>query len=119
MTTANLFTECCRLSTVADSDATRRHKPSLRKSIAIVTDARSLPYQNIESLHEAHFVGVTHGRFAILLDPFGMLDPQVVMNLFTQVCVRPELVDHNQRILLVISVPRPLHERPKSLARWR
>ena len=31
--------------------------------------------QTSEQFHEARLVRITHGRFAIWLDPFGMLDP--------------------------------------------
>jgi hypothetical protein len=44
--------------------------------------------QSIELFHEAH------GGFAILLDPFGMLDPQVVLNLLPQLRVGVDLVRH-------------------------
>jgi len=37
--------------------------------------------QCVEQFHEAHLVRITLGGFAIWLDPFGMLDPQVVVNL--------------------------------------
>ena len=47
----------------------------------------SLSRQGIELFHQACFVEVTFGAFAIGLDPFGMLDPQVVVNLL------PELGD--------------------------
>jgi len=45
--------------------------------------------QSVEQFHEGH------GGFAISLDPFGMLDPQVVVNPFSQVCVRIKLVQHD------------------------
>ena len=37
---------------------------------------RSPSHQSVELFQEAH------GGFAIWLDPFGMLDPQIVVNLF-------------------------------------
>jgi hypothetical protein len=37
--------------------------------------------RNAEQLHEARLVRIAHGGFAIWLDPFGMLDPEVVVNL--------------------------------------
>jgi hypothetical protein len=40
--------------------------------------------QTSERFHEARLVRITHGRFAIWLDPFGMLDPEVVVNLLPQ-----------------------------------
>ena len=54
-----------------------------------------LPFQDIECFHQARLVRITHGRLAIWLDPLGMLDPQVVVNLFPQVCVCIKLVKHD------------------------
>ena len=51
-------------------------------------------FQTIEQFHQARLVRITHGRLAVWLDPFGMLDPQVMMNLFLQVCVGMGLVNH-------------------------
>jgi hypothetical protein len=48
--------------------------------------------QRIEQFHEARLVGITHGGFAIWLDPFGMLDPQVVVNLLLELGVGVDLV---------------------------
>jgi hypothetical protein len=84
---------------------------TLPEAIVIVRDARALPYQNIECFHQARLVTVTHGRLAIWLDPFGMLDSQILVNLLPQVCVGTELVKHNNR--LVILVPRLSRERLK------
>ena len=50
----------------------------------------------LEQFHQARLVRITRGRLAIWLDPFGMLDPQVIVNLFPQLCVRMELVKHGQ-----------------------
>ena len=68
---------------------------ALPEAVAIVSDTRALPCQHIECFHQARLIRITHGRFAIWLNPFGMLDPQVVMNLLPQICVRMELVKHN------------------------
>jgi hypothetical protein len=46
----------------------------------------------IEQFHEARLVGITHGAFAIWLDPFGMLDPQVVVDLLPKLGVTVDLV---------------------------
>jgi len=54
----------------------------------------SPPRQRIEQFHEARVVRVTHGGFAIWLDPFGMLDPQVVVNLLPKLGVGVDLVRH-------------------------
>jgi hypothetical protein len=69
---------------------------ALLQAIAVVRDTRALPLQDIECFHQARLVRITRGRLAIWLDPLGMLDPQVVVNLSPQVCVRMELVKHNQ-----------------------
>ena len=65
------------------------------KAIAIVRDTRVLPFQDIQCFHQARLVRITHGRLTIRLDPFGMLDPQVVVNLFPQVGVRIKLMKHD------------------------
>ena len=51
--------------------------------------------KTVDLFHQARLVRITHGTFAIWLDPFGMLDPQIVMDLFAQFCVGTELVEHN------------------------
>ena len=73
---------------------TIKESPYLRR-IVIVRNTRVLPYQHIECFHQTRLVRITHGRLAIWLDPFGMLDPQVVMNLLPQICVGTKLVKHN------------------------
>jgi hypothetical protein len=92
--------ECCRplLNQGTDPHASPADDETagLLKPIAIVRDTRALPYQDIECFHQARLVRITHGRLAIWLDPLGMLDPQVVVNLFPQLCVRMELVKHDQ-----------------------
>src|SRR6267378_514162 len=40
--------------------------------------------RSAEQFHEARLVRITHGGAAIWLDPFGMLDPQVVVNLLPE-----------------------------------
>jgi len=50
--------------------------------------------QSIELFHETHLVRITQGGFAIWLDPFGMLDPQVVVNLLPKLGVGVDLVSH-------------------------
>jgi hypothetical protein len=51
--------------------------------------------QSVEHLREARLVRITRGGFAIGLDPFGMLDPQVVVNLFPEFGVSVDLVRHD------------------------
>ena len=48
--------------------------------------------QTIEQFHEARLVRITHGGFAIWLDPFGMLDPEVVVNLLPEFRVGVDLM---------------------------
>src|SRR5712675_1569644 len=96
-TTASTSTVCCRPLLKQRKDRARllqasKQSPTLQspsfKAIAMVRDTRVLPFQDIECFHQARLVRITHGRLAIWLDPLGMLDPQVVVNLFPQICVR-------------------------------
>ena len=48
---------------------------------------RQTPRQTLEQFHQARLVRITHGRFAIWLDPFGVLDPKVVVNLLPELHV--------------------------------
>jgi hypothetical protein len=48
--------------------------------------------QAIEQFHQARLVGITHGRFAIWLDPFGVLNPEVVVNLLRKLCATVDLM---------------------------
>lgn len=52
---------------------------------------RSSSGQTIEQFREARLVRITHGGFAIWLDPFGMLDPEVVVNLLPELRVGVDL----------------------------
>ena len=49
----------------------------------------------LEQFHQARLVRITRGRLAIWLDPFGMLDPQVIVNLFLQLCAGLDLLKHD------------------------
>ncbi len=49
---------------------------------------------SVEQFREARLVRITLGAFAIWLDPFGMLDPQVVVNLLLKLGVGVDLVRH-------------------------
>ena len=53
--------------------------------------------QSVEQFREARLVRITDGGFAIWLDPFGMLDSEIVVNLFPEFGVRVDLVIHGQR----------------------
>jgi hypothetical protein len=48
--------------------------------------------QSVEHFRKARLVRITHGGFAIWLDPFGMLDPQIVVNLLPKLGVGVDLV---------------------------
>jgi len=50
------------------------------------------PRQTIEQFHQARLVRITHGRFAIWLDPFGVLNPKVVVNLLPELHVGVDLM---------------------------
>jgi hypothetical protein len=50
--------------------------------------------QSIDQFHEAGIVRITNGRLATWLNPFGMLDPQVVVNLLPKLGVGVDLVSH-------------------------
>src|SRR5215471_1241752 len=52
-------------------------------------------HQSIEQLHQARLVRITNGRLAIWLHPFGMLEPQVVVNLSPKLGVCMDLVKHD------------------------
>jgi hypothetical protein len=51
--------------------------------------------RNAEQFHEARFVRIAHGGLAIWLDPFGMLDPEVVVNLLPELGVSVDFVRHS------------------------
>jgi hypothetical protein len=53
---------------------------------------RSPSRQSVEQFHQARVVRITHGGAAIGVDPFGMLDPQVVVNLLPKLGVGVDLV---------------------------
>ena len=48
--------------------------------------------QTIEQFRQARLVRITHGRFAIWLDPFRMLNPKVVVNLLPKLRVSVDLM---------------------------
>jgi hypothetical protein len=51
--------------------------------------------RNAEEFYEARFVRIAQGAFAVWLDPFGMLDPQIVVNLLPKLGVGVDLVRHS------------------------
>jgi hypothetical protein len=48
--------------------------------------------RNVEQFHEARLVRITRGALAIWLDPIGMLDSEVVVNLVPKFGVGVDLV---------------------------
>jgi len=48
--------------------------------------------KTVELFHQTRLVRITHGALAIWLDPFGMLDPEVVVNLSPKLGVRVDFV---------------------------
>ena len=50
-----------------------------------------------EELVQARFVRITHGRFAVWFDPFGMLNPQVVVTLLPELRISLDLMMHDRR----------------------
>jgi hypothetical protein len=54
--------------------------------------------QTIEEFYEARLVRITHGGFAIWLDPFRMLDPEVVVNLVPELRVGVDLMRRGGRL---------------------
>ena len=52
--------------------------------------------RSAEQTREARLVRIAHGTFAISLDPFGMLSPQIVVNLFLELSVCVDLVKHGK-----------------------
>jgi hypothetical protein len=58
--------------------------------------AGSASRQCVEQFHEARFVRVARGAFAIRLDPLGMLDPQIVVNLLPKLGAGVDLARHGR-----------------------
>jgi len=56
--------------------------------------ARSPSRQRVEHFREARLVRIAPGAFAIGLDPFGMLNPQIIVNLQLELGVSVDLVIH-------------------------
>ena len=50
--------------------------------------------QCVEQFYKARLVRITRGGAAIGVDPFGMLDPQVVVNLLVELGIGVDLVIH-------------------------
>ena len=57
--------------------------------------------QSIDQFHEAGVVRITNGGLATWLHPFGMLEPQVVVNLLPKLRIGADLVRHGYVKLLL------------------
>ena len=79
--------------------------------------------QRIEQFHEARLVRITHGGAAIWLDPFGMLDPQVVVKLLPELGVGVDFVRHGNWLIWnvssVLSSSVAIAFKWRGLAPWR
>ena len=64
--------------------------------------------RSVEQFREARLVRITRGGFAIWLDPFGMLDPQVAVNLLPELGVGVDLVRHGHWL----GATNEFHEQP-------
>ena len=53
--------------------------------------------QRVEHFRETRLVRIAHGGFAIWLDPFGMLDPQIAVNLLLEFGVRVNWMGYGNR----------------------
>ena len=62
----------------------------------------------VEQFDETRLVRITRGGFAIWLNPFGMLDPQVVVNLLPEFGVGVDLVRHRH----LLRATNEFHKRP-------
>jgi len=51
-------------------------------------------HRSVEQFHEARLVRIILGAFAIGPDPFGMLNPQLVVNLLLELGVGVDLMKH-------------------------
>ena len=56
--------------------------------------AGSSSRQRVEQSREARLVRIARGTFAIGVDPFGMLKPQIVVNLLLELGISVDLVIH-------------------------
>jgi hypothetical protein len=56
------------------------------------------PRQTVEQFHEAGLVRITHGGFATWLNPFRVLDAEVVVNLLAELSVGVDLMRRGRRL---------------------
>jgi hypothetical protein len=75
------------------------------KSSAILGGSPSR--QSVEQFREARLVRITDGGFAIWLDPFGMLNPQVVVNLLPKLGASVDLGRHGNWLIWHVHLASP------------
>src|SRR5437762_2280691 len=63
--------------------------------------------RNAEQFPEARFVRIAHGGLAIWLDPFGMLNPEVVVNLLPELGVSVDLVRYGNWLIRSVHLYSP------------
>ena len=56
----------------------------------------------MEQLHETRLVRIAHGTVAIWLNPFGMLDPKIVVNLLPKLGVGVDLLRHGNWLISTV-----------------
>jgi hypothetical protein len=59
---------------------------------------RSFSSYRVEQFHETRLVRVAHRTVAIWLNPFGMLDPKIVVNLLSKLGVGVDLMRSRRRL---------------------
>ncbi len=62
---------------------------------SLLQAVRGRSCQCVQEFREARLVSITHGGLAIRLDPFGMLDPQIVVNLLPELGIGVDLPRHS------------------------
>jgi hypothetical protein len=67
--------------------------------------------QSVKHFRKARLVRITRGGFAIWLDPFGVLDPQIVVNLLLELGVGMDLMKHAIGLAKDSSVARDVDQR--------
>ena len=70
------------------------HRPCERGRFLAASYATIFSRKSVEQFHETRLVSITHWGLAIWLDPFGMLDSQVVVNLLQEFGVVVDLLRH-------------------------
>src|SRR5262249_60914998 len=75
------------------------HPKLAAKKIACLLFVSAQPFRvSVEQFHEARLVEITYRGLAIRLDPVGMLDAQVVVNLLPKLGVGVDFVKHRLRL---------------------